>query len=75
MRELQAVLGEGQLMADTARVVEPDMDMMRTVPQASSFLKKVSAIFKGLMPANSSAPTAPMRSVARELEEVFPSND
>ena len=62
-------------MADSARVVEPDMDMMRTVPEPSSFMKKVSAILKNLMPANSAAPAAPMRSVAREIEEVFPSSD
>ena len=59
-----------------ARTVPADseIDMHRPAPRPSFIVRSISRIMRWMMPAsNSMGP--PMRSVAREAEEVFPSDD
>jgi len=54
--------------------VDADIDMRRPAPRPSPIAHNISKLLRWMMPeGNSMGP--PMRSVARELEEVFPSND
>lgn len=58
----------------TARAADTDIDMRRPAPRPSTFALTISRLLRWIMPeGNSMGP--PMRSVARELEEVFPSDD
>jgi hypothetical protein len=56
------------------RVVEHDMDMKRAKPQESAVTSRLGDLMRWLVP--SGRPTgSPMRSVAREIEELWPSRD
>ena len=57
-----------------ARVVETEIDMNRPAPRPSPVKQKFSDLIKWLLPGGAST-APPMRSVGRELEEVFPSRD
>jgi hypothetical protein len=58
----------------TARAVDAEIDMRRYAPRPSTIAHNISRLLRWMMPeGNSIGP--PMRSVARELEEVFPSDD
>ena len=62
-----ASVGAGQ-------VVEHDMDMKRARPQQSAVSTRLGELMRWLMPHR--RPTgSPMRSVAREIEELWPSRD
>jgi len=55
-------------------VVEHDMDMKRGRPQESAVTSRLGDLMRWLVP--SGRPTgSPMRSVAREIEELWPSRD
>ena len=56
------------------RVVEPELDMARISPRPSPFTSNLMKVVRWLAPEGSLT-GAPMRSVARELEEEFPSGD
>jgi hypothetical protein len=57
-----------------AHAVDAEIDMPRSAPRPSTIARGISKVLRWLMPeGNSIGP--PMRSVARELEEVFPSSD
>jgi hypothetical protein len=56
---------------ERARVVEPELDMTRAAPHPSSVIRALVKLVNWLAPM-SRATRAPMRSVARELEEAFP---
>ncbi len=60
--------------AGAAQVIEPELDMSRPDPRPPAFLQNLSRLLRWLTP-ESRATRAPMRSVARELEEVFPAGD
>jgi hypothetical protein len=56
------------------RAVDAEIDMRRLAPRRSIFAHNFSRLLRWMMPeGNSIGP--PMRSVARELEEIFPSDD
>ena len=58
----------------TTRALDPEIDMRRPVPRRPTLVHNLSRLLRWMMPeGNSIAP--PMRSVARELEENFPSQD
>ena len=58
----------------TERAVDKEIDMRRSAPRPSTIARNISRLLRWMMPeGNSIGP--PMRSVARELEEVFPSDD
>ncbi len=56
------------------QVVEPELDMKRPAPRPSILFQNASRLLRWLMPEGPRT-GAPMRSVARELEEAFPSAD
>jgi hypothetical protein len=58
----------------TARAVDAEIDMRRRAPRPSTITHNLSRLLRWMMPEGASM-APPMRSVARELEEVFPSND
>ncbi len=60
--------------ARAARVVEPELDMKRPTPRPSLVIENASRLLRWLMPEGQRT-GAPMRSVARELEEAFPTGD
>jgi hypothetical protein len=58
----------------TVRSVDAEMDMRRPMPRRSTVAHNISRLLRWMMPeGNSVGP--PMRSIARELEEIFPSDD
>jgi hypothetical protein len=65
---------QGDRVTGSARVVEPELDMRRPAPRPSPVLDNISKLVRWLMP-QTQATGAPMRSIARELEEAFPSRD
>jgi len=57
-----------------ARAVDAEIDMRRLAPRRSIIAHNVSRLLRWMMPeGNAIGP--PMRSVARELEEIFPADD
>jgi len=57
-----------------ARALDAEIDMRRPPPRRSTIAHNISRLLRWMMPeGNSMGP--PMRSVARELEEVFPSDN
>ena len=58
----------------SARAIDTDIDMRRPTPRASTISSNLARALRWMMPqGNSIGP--PMRSVAREQEEFFPSDD
>jgi hypothetical protein len=57
-----------------SRIVEHDLDMVRSVERPLAVSGRLSRILNWLMPAERTV-GPPMRSVARELEEAFPARD
>jgi hypothetical protein len=60
--------------SETTRVVEPELDMSRPAPHPSPIGETFARLIRWMSPEHSTT-RAPMRSVARELEEAFPSRD
>ena len=56
------------------RVVEHDMDMRRARPQESAVGSRLFELMRWLV-SNGRPTGSPMRSVAREIEELWPSRD
>lgn len=56
------------------RVIEPELDMNRERRERPVLFVRISQIVRWLMPESRQV-GPPMRSVARELEEIFPSRD
>lgn len=56
------------------RVIEPEIDMRRPRPRASS-ATRIMALIRWMMPLGKIEVAAPRRAVARELEEAWPSSD
>jgi hypothetical protein len=63
-----------QSVASIDRVVDPEMDMKREGLRPAVISSRLSRVIRWLMP-DSRQTVAPMRSLARELEEAFPSRD
>jgi len=57
-----------------ARPVDAEIDMRRPRPAASKLVSGVLRLLRWMLP-ESNAIAPPKRSIARELEEEFPSND
>ncbi len=74
LRRWRLAGGREHQMVSAARVVEPELDMHRPVQRQFAIALGVLRLIKWLMP-QSNVTGAPMRSVARELEEAFPSSD
>jgi hypothetical protein len=57
--------------AGAEQVVEHDMDMKRAKPQESAVSSRLGELMRWLMPHRHPI-GSPMRSVAREIEELWP---
>jgi len=57
-----------------SRIVESELDMVRKESGPSILFSRIGRLLRWLMP-DARAVGQPMRSVARELEEAFPSRD
>ncbi|MGH7813801.1 MAG: hypothetical protein ACREQI_07325 [Candidatus Binataceae bacterium] len=66
--DLRAAAGYG------SRIVESELDMVREAERPSMFAGRVAQILDWLMPPGRTV-RPPKRSVARELEEAYPSRD
>lgn len=60
--------------AEAEQVVEHDMDMKRAKSQESAVTSRLAELMRWLAP-NGRPTGSPMRSVAREIEELWPSRD
>ena len=57
------------------RIVEPELDMHRLRPQQPAAISLFRELMRKLMPAGQWAVRSPMRSIAREIEEIWPSGE
>jgi len=57
-----------------SKIVEHDLDMVRSAERSILVSGRLSRLLNWLMPADRTV-GPPMRSVARELEEAFPARD
>jgi hypothetical protein len=64
----------GMLGHDGTQVVEHDMDMKRAGPQESAVTSRLFDLVRWLVP-HGRLTGSPMRSVAREIEELWPSRE
>jgi hypothetical protein len=56
------------------RVIEPELDMSRPTGRTPAMTGSLAKLMRWLVPARR-ATGAPMRSVAREVEEAFPTSE
>jgi hypothetical protein len=64
-----------QLSNPIRRVTEPELDMDRLQCRQSRAIEIFLELLRKLMPIGHWTMRSPMRSVAREIEEVWPSSD
>jgi hypothetical protein len=57
------------------RVVEPELDMERLGRRQLAGVNILRELIRKLVPAGQRAVRSPMRSIAREIEEAWPSNE
>jgi len=75
LNERRFSLAAGQFGACARdRIVEPELDMNRERRQPPVLITRIFRIVRWLMPESRQV-GPPMRSVARELEEIFPWRD
>lgn len=60
--------------ANLRQVVEHEMDMRRAKPQDSLLTSRLAGLVRWLTPGGREV-ASPMRSVAREIEEMWPTRD
>jgi hypothetical protein len=66
--------GIGLANRHNSRIVEPELDMVRSVERPVTGKRPFARILNWLMPPGRLV-APPMRSVARELEETYPSRE
>ena len=64
----------GPTKLHASRIVEHDLDMVRSAERPPAGVPTITRIINWLMPTGRLV-APPMRSVARELEEAFPGRD
>ena len=57
------------------RIIEPELDMDRLQRRESSAIVILREVIRRLLPAGQSGVRPPMRSIAREIEEAWPSRE
>jgi hypothetical protein len=62
-------------IADPQRVIEPELDMDRFQRKQLSTIGILFELMRKLIPTGQWAVRSPMRSIAREIEEVWPSSE
>ncbi len=75
MEERRVILaGIGLANRNNSRIVEHELDMVRSAERPVASVRSLTRILNWLMPSGRLVGT-PMRSVARELEETYPGRD
>ena len=64
----------GLVNRNNSRIVEHELDMVRSSERPVAVVRPIARILNWLMPSGRLV-APPMRSVARELEEAFPGRD
>ena len=59
----------------TQRVIEPELDMDRLRPRELPAVNIFRELMRKLLPAGQWTVRSPMRSIAREIEEAWPSSE
>ncbi len=75
MAEVKGVILPARIASAAPRVVEPELDMARWQHKQLSPVGMFRQLVQKLVPAGQWAVRSPMRSIARELEEVWPSRE
>lgn len=74
-RSRLSLSARGSKSVGAERVVEPEMDMKRSGPHEPPVTSRIADLVRWLSPASARSTGSPMRSVAREIEELWPSRD
>jgi len=64
-----------RMPSGSGRVSEPELDMNRLGPQQSPAASILRELMRKLLPGGNSVVRSPMRSIAREIEEAWPSGE
>lgn len=75
MAVVRANISPNRIVSTVQRVVEPELDMERSRPKQLGVAEIVRELIRMLVPAGQRAGRSPMRSIAREIEEVWPSRE
>lgn len=75
MQERRVILaGIGLANRHNSRIIEHELDMVRSAERPVAGMRPLTRILNWLMPSGRLVGT-PMRSVARELEEAYPGRE
>lgn len=69
------VIWTTRIVTRVHRVIEPELDMARLRGRQPPAVNIFRQLIRKLVPAGQSSVHSPMRSIARELEEAWPSSD
>jgi hypothetical protein len=72
---VQGIVFPARIVNPAGRVVEPELDMHRLRPRQSPTAGIFRDLVRKLLPGGQSPVQAPMRSIAREIEEAWPSGE
>ena len=72
---VRGVVFQNRIANPVRRVIEPELDMARLRHRPLSALNIFIGLMRKLVPAGEWAVRTPMRSIAREIEEGWPSSD
>jgi hypothetical protein len=64
-----------RIPSGSGRVSEPELDMSRLGPRQSSAASILHELMRKLLLGGNSVVRSPMRSIAREIEEAWPSGE
>jgi hypothetical protein len=72
---VRGVILQNRPVNPVRRVIEPELDMARLGPRQLPAVNIFRELMRKLVPAGQRALRTPMRSIAREIEEVWPSKE
>jgi hypothetical protein len=72
---VRGIFSANRIVGTVQRVVEPELDMERRGRKQLGAVDTVRELVRKLVPAGQRAVRSPMRSIARELEEAWPSRE
>ncbi|MBV8775093.1 MAG: hypothetical protein JO166_22580 [Deltaproteobacteria bacterium] len=75
MAVVKRVILQTKIADSVQRVVEPELDMDRMQSRQPPTVGVFRQLLQKLVPAGQSSVRSPMRSIAREIEEVWPSRE
>lgn len=75
MAVVRGVILPSRIGNPVQRVVEPELDMERLGRRQLAAINILRELMRKLIPAGQREARSPMRSIAREIEEAWPSNE